>query len=87
MSNLAVAETSLLAELEHAKQGLSFYQARIDALEKTLSHLANMSGGGWTWRWGTRSLGCEANTVVKNKLNTARGAEAKSGANALPFTR
>ncbi len=43
MSNLESARASIEAELTHAKQGAAHYQARITALENTLSQLASIS--------------------------------------------
>jgi hypothetical protein len=39
MSNLNSAKQALRAELQHARQGAAFYQARADALEEALSKI------------------------------------------------
>jgi hypothetical protein len=44
MSNLESAKAAIEAELFHAKEGLAFYSTRIEALEKTLSQLASVTG-------------------------------------------
>jgi hypothetical protein len=44
MSNLDSARSAIEAEIEHAKQGLSFYQARIESLERALQEVARIDG-------------------------------------------
>jgi hypothetical protein len=39
MSNLKSAKHAIEAELEHAKQGVAFYQSRVEALEDALAKL------------------------------------------------
>lgn len=46
MSNLRSARDSLAAELAHARQGLAFYDARVAALEETLSTLDHLNAEG-----------------------------------------
>lgn len=45
MSNLKSAKDALTAELSQAKAGLAHYQARAEALEKTLAQLAGVDAG------------------------------------------
>jgi hypothetical protein len=44
MSNLQSAKNALLAELEHARQGLAFYQLQVEGLEHTLASLNTLNG-------------------------------------------
>ncbi len=44
-SNLESAKAAIEAEIAHAKQGLSHFNARIEALEKTIAHLVTVDGG------------------------------------------
>jgi hypothetical protein len=44
MSNLDSARSAIEAEIEHAKQGLSYYQARIESLERALHEVARIDG-------------------------------------------
>jgi len=44
MSNLESARAAIQAEISHAKEGLSFYQSRIESLEKMLGQLADFNG-------------------------------------------
>src|SRR4051794_28076735 len=44
MSNLESARQAILAELDHANQGIAFYQARVTALEDALSKLDSIQG-------------------------------------------
>lgn len=43
MSNIQIARKSISAELEYSKQGLSYYQSRIEALEKMLNELETVA--------------------------------------------
>lgn len=44
MSNLQSAKDALRAELEHAREGLSYYQSRVAALQETLASLNSLEG-------------------------------------------
>lgn len=44
MSNLKSAKDALSAELEHAREGLAYYQARVEALQQTLASLSSLDG-------------------------------------------
>lgn len=44
MSNLNTAMLSIEAEIKHAKNGLAFYVARIESLERTLGELNAIAG-------------------------------------------
>ncbi|GIZ50086.1 hypothetical protein [Noviherbaspirillum aridicola] len=46
MSNLQSAKDALRAELEHAREGLAYYQSRVEALQQTLSSLNSLEGKG-----------------------------------------
>lgn len=43
MSNLQSAKSAIEAEIMHARQGLAFYQSRLETLEKTLDQLDSVS--------------------------------------------
>jgi hypothetical protein len=43
MSNLQSAKSAIQAEIAHARQGLAFYQSRIETLEQTLDQLDTVS--------------------------------------------
>lgn len=44
MSNLDTARQAIEAEIQHAKDGLAYYQARITSLEQTLVQLVGIGG-------------------------------------------
>lgn len=46
MSNLQSAKDALRAELEHAREGLAYYQSRVEALQQTLTSLSSLEGKG-----------------------------------------
>ena len=45
MSNITAARAALVAELQHAKQGLQFYATRIETFEKLLEQLEGVDAG------------------------------------------
>jgi Tfp pilus assembly protein FimV len=97
MSNLKTAKAAIQAELAHTKEGLAFYQSRIDALEKTLAQLASVSAGSSDATAVT--IAAPANSapniatakpaksakLVKPAKKT-KGAKESVGGNQLPFT-
>lgn len=46
MSNLGSAKTAIKAELTHAREGVSYYQSLVDALEEALARLDSVSSDG-----------------------------------------
>ena len=55
MSNISAAKTALVAELQHAKQGMKFYAARIETFEKLLAQLEGVEGAGSPPTTGAKS--------------------------------
>jgi hypothetical protein len=48
ISNLKSARQAIEAELSHAKKGIAYYTARVEALESALHQLENVEGNGAT---------------------------------------
>ncbi|HEY8607986.1 MAG TPA: hypothetical protein VIM12_12805 [Noviherbaspirillum sp.] len=44
MSNLQTAKRAIEAELDHARQGLTYYQSRVEALEAAIGQLEDVEG-------------------------------------------
>lgn len=82
MSNLRSARDSLAAELEHARQGLAFYDARVAALEETLATLENLNA--------EADLGGKAEGTPRRRGKQASAATPargrKQGGGSLPAT-
>jgi len=86
MSNLESAKAAIEAELAHAKEGFAYYQSRIEAIEKMLAQLANVTGA----KSGTSAIGKGAKKTVSAKhTKAAKGKRADKdavGGDKLPFT-
>jgi hypothetical protein len=90
MSNLESARAAIEAELSHAKQGLAFYHSRIEALEKMVAQLANVSGSndaphGALAAKAKRGRKAAAKLAKPAKLEKKKGRR-ESGGTGLPFT-
>jgi hypothetical protein len=88
MSNLESAKAAIEAELSHAKQGLAYYNSRIDSLEKMLTQLASVSGsieGISGVVKGNRGRKPLVSKTAKPGKQKKLGKES-SGGNELPFT-
>ncbi len=46
MSNITAARAALVAELQHAREGMQFYATRIETFEKLLAQLEGVDAGG-----------------------------------------
>jgi hypothetical protein len=95
MSNLGSAAEALKAELTHAREGLAFYQARIEALEKTLLQLAGIDGGAPNVGTGRGkssvkvtkgAVGRRAKSTNSNKPPKFSKTKKSSAGKKLPFT-
>jgi hypothetical protein len=90
MSNLESAKAAIKAELSHAKEGLTFYQSRIEALEKTLSHLASVSGSSdappVAISTATKRLPKVADGKPVKLVKGKKAGKESIGGNGLPFT-
>jgi hypothetical protein len=82
MSNLRSARDSLAAELEHARQGLAFYDARVAALEETLATLDNLNTESESDAGG-KTRGKRRQSAGKAPARTERGRKQSAG---LPAT-
>ena len=71
MSNLDSAKQAIEAEIEHAKEGLAFYQTRIASLEQALTQLAYIDGGASHGTSLTVSTGKRRGPKPKNAKQTS----------------
>jgi hypothetical protein len=97
MTNLTSAKSAINAELSHAKKGLAFYQARIDALAHALAQLENVDAVGDAPVRGKRGPKAKMAPVAAQprgrkpgrppKATKAKGSRKSNGsAQELPFT-
>jgi len=94
MSNLESATSAIEAEISHAKQGLSYYQFRVDALEKMLLQLADIGSEsidastattpGHAKRGSKPGAAKPAKTAKPAKKS--KSVKGETGASGLPFT-
>jgi hypothetical protein len=84
MSNLKSARQAIKAELEHARKGASYYQARVDALGEALRKIDDVDAD--TDKKGqAKAVRNEASTAPKKRGRKARSQPAGNGAK-LPST-
>ena len=94
MSNLESAKSAIESELSQAKQGLSFYQSRIDALEKTLLQLAGIDGESVGASTPTASVpakrgrkpGSTKAAKPAKEAKKRKATKGEAGVSGLPFT-
>lgn len=90
MSNLESAKAAIQAELSHAKEGLAFYQSRIESLQKMLTELAHFNGAGigTTVTKGKRGRkpGVSIATTIAVKAGKKKAGKEASNGHDLPFT-
>lgn len=94
MSNLQTARAAIKAEIDYARQGLNFYQSRIEVLEQTLSQLedVNTDEAGTSKRGrkaGSGRRGAKASAGQEGKGRRGRKAAADTAATTageLPYT-
>lgn len=88
MSNLQSAKSAIEAEIMHARQGVAFYQSRLDTLEKTLDQLDSVSLPEDIAQIETsegRTSSARVRTTQKRGRGRPRGSVASSGKE-LPTT-
>ncbi|HYD60400.1 MAG TPA: hypothetical protein VEC35_08600 [Noviherbaspirillum sp.] len=78
-SNLASARQAIQAELSHARQGMAFYSARVDALETALSQLESVEGDDTVPTGRKRRSSAEGS--IKKGSEAQRGRAARSAHN------
>jgi len=90
MANLEAARAAIEAEIAHAKRGVAHFSSRIEALEKTLLHLAEVNGIGDGSRGRAKAGKAAAQKTAKSSKSKALGAakavKSKRDGNGLPFT-
>lgn len=85
MSNLQTAKSALMAEIEHAQQGLAHYEARILAIEQVLASLDALDGASPAASQGKRGRKPRQSADRGAAAPSKRGAATRS-AGALPPT-
>ena len=92
MSNITAARAALVAELQHAKEGLQFYSARVETFEKLLEQLekvdagsASPTSGGQRGKRAYKRSG--AATAATAGMAVIDDKQARSGKASLPATR
>lgn len=78
MSNLESAKAAVLAELEHARQGLNHYAAQVEALEAALKALGSLKAND--------SSGVQRSKKPIRASKVEKGAPAKQSKAKLPST-
>ena len=88
MSNLQSAKSAIEAEIMHARQGVAFYQTRLETLEKTLDQLDSVSlpeDIAQIEQSEKRYSSVRAKTIHKRRRGRPAGSAASSGRE-LPTT-
>lgn len=84
MSNLQSAKSAIKAEIIHAKQGLAFYESRLDILEKTLDQLDSVNLPEAKSKVERKASKKASSSTKKNPARKTKPASA--GTKALPVT-
>lgn len=88
MSNLKSAKDALIAEIEHVRQGLEFYQSRIQALEQALATLSSLDGvetAGAKGKRGRKSAVGEAGDTAGPKKRASKRSDTSLPATGKEF--
>jgi hypothetical protein len=90
-TNLQSAKQAIKAELSHARQGVAYYTARVQALENTLQQLASVEGEasvapGAEMPTKSAKLTKVAGAKRGRKARAANGEGKRAAANGLPTT-
>ena len=86
MSNLQSAKEALRAELEHAREGLAYYQSRVEALQQTLSSLSSLDGkAAQSMEMPTRGRR-RKNAASEETAKPAKAARSRKSRSDLPAT-
>lgn len=75
MSNLTSAKHAIQAELNHAKQGMAFYQSRVEALEDALAKIDSVDS---ETKQGKKAGRSRNGVTVKNGLSNKRAMKASA---------
>src|SRR4051812_25813291 len=89
MSNLDSARQAIMAELDHANQGIAFYEAKVKALEEALAKLDSIEGGEEQSRGTARrtaAVGKMLTPATKTAAPSRGRGRPKRSDTELPFT-